>query len=280
METKPDMKGLSTKTKELMQKLTKNLKSADFKDAAAALRDLAEQLKSDDLSIDEKKALAREMKKIAEKMQGAGASDDLAKLLREMESSTSPQDMQKLMKQCKAAAQDMSEMADFCDQAGDMKSMKDGLSEAKQAMLGDSFSDFDAKEVEQYLDNETASLGGKCEGNGEGDMPGKGKGGTGGEGQGRGGTPLESMSDTSFKSEISPSKINKGKILHQLFISGIPEKGEARVEYADVVESAKQHAANSLARDRIPREYEDIVKSYFDSIELQKQNDVNEPSSP
>ena len=53
-------------------------------------------------------------------------------------------------------------------------------------------------------------------------------------------------------------------------MSGVPEKGEALVEYSDVVRSAKQDAAGSLARDKIPREYEDMVKTYFDSLELEK----------
>ena len=106
---------------------------------------------------------------------------------------------------------------------------------------------------------------GDCDGQGE--IPGQGQGGTGGEGQGRGGAPLENRTATTFQDEFSESQLNRGTILNQLFVKGVPERGEATSEYADVARAARQHAASSLAQDKIPREYEEMVKKYFDTIE-------------
>ena len=263
LQTQPDMQGVAPETQEQLKELMKNLTGGNFKDAGEALRELANQLKGNDLSAEQKQALAREMRKITEQMQGEGCSEELAKLLRDIEAA--PEDLESLLKQCQRAGREMEELAKFCDESDGLKAMREGLAEAKQEMLGESFSDFDATEVEQYLEGE-ASLGGKGAGPG-----------TGGEGMGRGGQPLENMTETTFKSKMSPSKINKGKILHQLFISGVPEKGEAFTEYVDVVRAAKEHAAGSLARDRIPREYEDMVKTYFDSLDLEKPNEDQAP---
>jgi len=284
-DTIPDMKGLSPESQKQLQELAKDFKDAKLGDAAKALRELAKQLESKDLSPEQKKALARELAKMAEKMQGGQMSEDMAKLMRQIEAS--PEDMEELLKQaCDKAGDQMNELAQFADECENLKAMKEGLQDAKKEMMGDSFSGFDAKEVEQYMEGE-AQLGEGQGGNGQGQGmglgvdEGSGSGdGTGGEGQGRGGLPLENRTDTAFKNEMSKSKVNQGKILHQLFVSGIPEKGEAAVEYSDVVQAAKQQAASSLARDRIPREYEDMVKTYFDSLETEKKEKEDDKSAP
>ena len=131
--------------------------------------------------------------------------------------------------------------------------------------------------VSKRLDSALGMGMGDGDGDGQGDGTGQGfgtgQGGTGGEGQGRGGEPLENKTATGFEDKKTATKLGKGKILHQLFVSGTPEKGEALVEYTDVARAAKQQAASSLAREKIPREYENIVKDYFDSLEIKKKED-------
>jgi RNA polymerase-interacting CarD/CdnL/TRCF family regulator len=269
LQATPDMNGLAPESRKQLKKLLDDFKTGDFKSAAESLRELAKQMQSKSLSADEKKDLARELAKLCDSMKGQGLSEELSKMLRQMESSSTSQD--ELLKQCQQAGSELNELAKFCEQADGMKAMKDGLKEAKKEMLGDCFSDFDAKEVEKNME---AEANGGCAGLGvegqEGDGSGSGDG-TGGHGKGRGGLPLENMSATNFKNEMSPSKLNKGKILQQLFVSGVPEKGEAVAEYSDVVESARKQAASSLAKDKIPREYESLVKSYFDSLDTKRE---------
>lgn len=254
LSRRPNMEGLPPASRDSLKNLTESLKSADFGRAAEALRDLAKQLESRTLSPDEKKALARELARLADPLRGGLLGENLADRLRWIEAS--PADLADLLRQCEDAGRSLEDLARFCEECDGLREMREGLREAKQAMLGDSFSGFDAKEVEAYL-RSGASLG--CRGDGPG---------TGGEGRGRGGRPLENKTETEFKSQLSPSRINKGRILHQLFVSGVPEKGDAPAEYAEVIQAARQHAASSLARDQVPREYEAMVKAYFDSLEV------------
>ena len=252
-----------------LEDFVKGLNQGDMKKAAQALRDMSSQMKSGKLSPEDKKALARELSKTIEKMREKGAKlgDALSKMLKDIESS--PEDLEALLKKCDMAGKDLEELADFCDNCEGMSAMKEGLKEAKKSMLGDSFKEFDPKAVEAMMEQE-AAMGalGMCEGEGQLGGSGNGNGnGTGGQGRGRGGNPLENASDTAFVNRMSPGQIQQGKILHQLFISGVPDKGEALTEYSDAVKAARQEAASSLARDRIPREYEGMIKTYFDSLE-------------
>lgn len=262
-----------------LEDLVKGLNQGDMKKAAQALRDMSGQLKSGKLSPDDRKALAHELSKTIEKMQDKGArpGDALSKMLKDIEAS--PEDLEALLKKCDMAARDMDELADFCENCDSMSAMKEGLKDAKKAMLGDSFKDFDPKAVEAMMEQE-AAMGRLGMGEGAGQCEGSGNGnGTGGQGRGRGGNPLENASDTAFVNKMSPGHMQQGKILHQLFISGVPDKGEALTEYSDVLKSARQEAASSLARDRIPREYEGMIKTYFDSLEPGSTKEEGNPNA-
>lgn len=250
-----DPAGLSEQSRSQLEDLKDNLKNGDFAAAADALNKLAERLQDKALSTEERQAIAREMAKVASQLMPEGMNSELAKQLSEIASSTA--DIQDLMKACEKAAGDMKELAGTCSSCAGAKAMKDGLNDAKKAMLGSGFEGFDAKAVEDAMAAEAASarLGGMGNGNG-----------TGGEGQGRGGNPPEAPTDTTFKDEFSASQLNKGKILHELFVAGVPEKGDARREYSDLMDAAREDAAGALARDKIPLEYETMVKQYFDSL--------------
>lgn len=268
MSVEPNPEGLSKIDQEQLKKLKDGFNKGDMQQAADALKDLAKKLQDPDLSPEEKKALARELAKMADQMKGESNSQELSKLLKQIESSDG--NLQELLQQCEKASQELQEMADFCKQCDESGKMQEGLADAKKEMLGDSFSGFDAKEVEQYMEQQAQAqmsqsgqglgmgIPGECEGNG---------GAMGQRGHGRGGEALENMTDTAFKDENEKSKMNRGKILQEVFVTGTPEKGDAPVEYTEIVKAARQQAASSLARDRIPQEYEDMVKGYFDSLD-------------
>jgi len=181
------------------------------------------------------------------------------------------------------AQQQMEEMANELEQMESLEQMREGLAQAKESMMGEGFGGLDEKSIEERMRQE-ASLGmgeggeqgeGQGEGEGEGgEGNGNGKGGTGGRGQGQGGKVAENRTDTSFKSELSNSRINQGKIVNQLSVYGVPDTGEAREEYTGAVLSAKQAAAGALARSKVPREYENMVRNYFDTLTPQ------EPATP
>ena len=263
LRTAPDTRGLSDENSKNLKALLNALNQGQYRDAADAARRLAEALTDARLSPEEKKALARELAKLADALKGSGLSEALARQLADMAAST--EDLESLLKGCEMAASELQEFARFCEGCQGLNAMKEGLGDAKKAMLGDAFSDFDAREVEQYMASQ-AQLGGSGAGLG-----------TGGSGQGRGGLPLENRTETAFKPKLSPSQVGKGTVLQQLFVAGVPEKGEALVEYTDVLRSAREEAAGSLARETVPREYESMVKTYFDSLEVSPDNDASAP---
>ncbi len=360
-------KDLNKESADQLRKLASHLRQGNLNDAAENMRNLARQLLSDDLTEEEKQALARELAKVMDQFQGDKDAEDLAKLLKQAQKSppASPnqqnqpnqsnpgqnQTTAQNQKQPKAnnnpanqqnpnqqqnqpnpnqqpnqqqhncqnpanckngscknsrpgsqnqagnqgqggqsgqpggqsrqgdgqntaqtledAAGRMNQMADNMEQMDSLKQMQEGLDGARKEMLGKEFEGFDPKQVEEYLKEESqASLGKK--GSGGTGQGGKGKGnGTGGAGQGRGGRPPERMTATGLEKQMSNSKMQKGKILNQRWIYGVPEAGDAQREYTNEIRSAKEDAMNSLAKSKVPREYEEHVKQYFSNLEPQ-----------
>ena len=181
-------------------------------------------------------------------------------------SALSPEEQRRAGGQCAAA---LSSAASALEQFDAYRQMREGLQAAKEQILGDGCESLDVKEVEEYLAREAdGALG--CPSGTAGDGRGPG---TGGRGMGRGGDPLEEMSATAAAAVRSPSQVSRGAILHQMFVYGVPEKGEALEAYTNIARAAKQEAANSLARNRVPREYEELVKSYFDALDVTREED-------
>lgn len=276
LETAMDDEDLAPESRRLMRQLAKSLRQDDMQKAAEALRELAKQMEGDKLTDEQKLAAAKQMQKVAEQMQGPEAAKKLQELVQQMQSGQ--MDQQQLKQKMSEAAKGMESMANTAEQFDAMQQMKEGLDAARKEMLGDSFKNFDAKQVENYMEEEyQASLGScpSCAG-GEGQCQAHGKGsgnGTGGEGQGRGGDPPETMTATATKDVKENTKVLRGKILHQMFFYGVPEKGEALEEYRSLASAAKQEAVGSLAKTKVPREYEQMVKKYFDSLEVKENND-------
>jgi hypothetical protein len=46
-------------------------------------------------------------------------------------------------------------------------------------------------------------------------------------------------------------------------------KGEARRDFAEVVEAGRARAADAISENQIPRKYEEAVKKYFGQLEQQ-----------
>lgn len=272
LAAQPNLDALPTQSRAATEQLTQSLKQGDFAKAGDALRDLARQLAGTSLTDVQKQALARELGKVASALKDSETWRALADALRKLESSraTSPD----LLNQCRQAASQCADAASECQAMQELKAMQEGLAQAKQAMLGDSFKNFHPEAVAKAMAREAATLGmqgqGQGQGQGMGSCPGAGSGegnGTGGQGRGRGGQPPENITDTAFKSRFSAGKVRQGTILQQFAVSGIPTKGDALVDYRETVEAARQQAASSLAQEHIPQEYESMVKSYFDSLD-------------
>jgi len=295
-----DEQGLSEAAKNELKQLTDALKNNDLKQAAEAMHKLAEQMGDKQASSEQQQALAREMQKLVQNMPSSALPKGLNKHLAQMQEQAkndgdkqgdkqgkpggkpgdkqdgSPSDQPGDSKQAQQQAQqEMNQLAQQMDEMNQMQDLQKGLADAKKEMVGDNYSGFDEKSTEDMMRQE-ASLGegegqmpGEGQGQGQGQGKGKGKGngpGQGGEGHGQGAPAQENKTATTFKSELTNSKINQGKIVNQTFVYGVPEKGEALEEYINTVQAAKQDATSALSRSKVPREYEDMVKNYFDTI--------------
>jgi len=84
--------------------------------------------------------------------------------------------------------------------------------------------------------------------------------------QGQGGLAQQQQTNVGFKVTRQKVKTGKGAIIGQFLVDGEQVKGEASHEFAEVVSAAEHDATDSVNRDRIPRQYQKAVKSYFSTV--------------
>ncbi len=99
---------------------------------------------------------------------------------------------------------------------------------------------------------------------GSGTKPGRGMGKLG---RGRGGLAPEEETGVGFKIERGKVKTTKGSIIGQFLIDGEQVKGEVNTEFVELMTSAQREASDRINRDRIPRQYQKAVKSYFSNVQ-------------
>jgi hypothetical protein len=62
--------------------------------------------------------------------------------------------------------------------------------------------------------------------------------------------------------------MGKGKIVGSWFMKGEPPKGTASAEYSEVQRAAAEEAQEAMSKQKVPSEYRDYVREYFDSIRV------------
>lgn len=86
-------------------------------------------------------------------------------------------------------------------------------------------------------------------------------------GQGAGGVAEEQKTDVAFKVERQKVDTRKGAIIGQFLIDGEQVKGQATQGLAEIVTASERDATDSINRDRIPRQYQKSVKSFFSTVQ-------------
>ena len=99
--------------------------------------------------------------------------------------------------------------------------------------------------------------------------------------QGRGGRAEQEASNVAFKTERQKVHTGKGAIVGQLVFEGEQIPGEASSELSRTVAAAEREASDLIHRDRVPRQYQKAVRSYFSKIkkDLKSSTDAD-PESP
>ena len=262
--------------KSLQDRLARQDLSPEAREALSkALGQLADQLRqiaADRKSLEEALAFHGLDKKLAD-LDEAALRDALEK------SGLSPETIEKLLQQaraCRAAGQSCNSLAKALGKCAGA-----GLSPADLAALADQLNGLDALAqqlalmdvLQSELDAAMAIVGaglGITPGMGAGlgsyqAGAGQGTGGTGGPGQGSG--PVDTAAEPVKTQGMRVSgQGGAGPIIATWNTQEEQVRGEATRAAADVLQAAKDTAAEAVSENRIPSRYHEAVKAYFGSL--------------
>jgi len=155
-------------------------------------------------------------------------------------------------------------LAGAADQLGELEQLEQEMNQLDSAMA-------DLQDARNDLDKPCSNCQGsgmingqscpRCQGSGK--QPG---GGMGKLGQGRGGLAPEQETDVAFKTERAKVHTGKGVIIGQFLVDGEQVKGEVSSSVAKVIPAAERDASDRINRDRVPRQYQKAVKTYFSNV--------------
>jgi len=279
----------------LNNEINQALAKGDFGKAAELLNELRKQLEEGKLSEADKKALAGQLqdlgkqldklaaqqKAMEEALDKAGLDKKLAGLdeqkLREAlkKAGLTDKQIEELVNKCKACQQACAQ----CRKLGKaMVGAGGGLLEGELVLgelagIGEKLSDMEAaaqrlaliQKALEEIDGAVACLG-QCPGDKAGlklqPWAGPGPGG-----------PAFGPRETGPETPVSHQKTGvknqsaEGPIIASWYIKGPQVKGEAKRKLVEVVQAAKDRAAEAVSDNRIPREHQPVVKKYFSEME-------------
>jgi hypothetical protein len=294
---------------EMSKKLQDGSMSPEQKQQAQAqLQKLAQQLDK----------LGKDKTEMEKKLQQAGMSKEAAKeamknpeaMKKAMEALKNMTEEQKkeLMKMASAqskAGQQCEKMGEAMDKMA--KGMgKQGMNEeGLEGMKGMGGQLDDMEMMSKDLDGLEAAMGecagqlaqlGECMGNCKnggtsdpnkaspwkaGDTNKLGQGGTGGPGRNMGGNGRDGKEQAFTTEKVQAGvKTGKGPIIGSRIVYGEQSKGSSVAEFADAVEAASKSAAEAIETQQVPREYQNVVKTYFGHLKDKTGEKAAEPAQP
>lgn len=275
----------SEEDKEMVQKIGAQLEELSKQlDKIALDDDLKKQLEQAGLKKEDvEKALERLSKKDLEQLQkkleeggmNKEQAEQLAKKLQQKQESKSmasklAQSMKGSASQAKSGAAEAAsaKLAQAGQQLSELEQLEQEMSQLEAA--GNAVAD-----AKNNLDNGCKSCGGSGK---QGEKPCSACGGKGGKSgqsaggmgtdpaQGRGGRAESEPAQVAFKSERQKVHTGKGAIVGQLVFEGEQIPGEATSEISKAVAAAEREASDAIHRDRVPRQYQKAVRSYFSKL--------------
>ena len=281
----------------LSQKLRLALAKGDFAQASELLKQLQKDIAQGKLNEQQQKALAgqlqelgKQIKELAEKnaelekeLEKLGLDKSLAGLdqdqLRDalQKQGLSSEQIEKLMKKAAASQLAMSQCAGlgsamaavggggngtFPDGLGSLTDQLDGFESLSQQLM---LMEFSLAEI----NNAIAGLGDGMQWMGQG-LYAMGDGG--GYGEGIGTMPGDAylsdpLQQSATKKTRATSKVGEGPVIASWYFQGAQVKGEAQRDFTEVIQAARDSAAEAISENQIPRRYEDAIKSYFGRLE-------------
>jgi len=226
----------------------------------------------------------KQARELLEKLKGLDARQMAERLSQELADSGLSQEQirelarkmaqqQRAMQQLRSLAQALAQCAQGCQQCqGGGQAGAAALAQALDGALGE----LSALELtEQMLNELRAQLTeledlkeGVCQGDyGEAGSGSSDSSGPPGRkpGQGFGALPRQ-RAPHGYQTTKAPTRPRGGEIIGQLLIDGPQIKGEARAEATAAVIAAQRDAEDAIERDEIPRQYERVVRFYFERL--------------
>lgn len=229
-------------SKEQAKKLLEQLKNMDPKQVEKALQK----------ALAEKGVSKEQIKKLAQKMA----------------------QQKQLQQQMKQMAQAMQQAAQACKnpngQGQDGKDSGEGqmsLDSAMGMMSDLEMADQMMQELQAQLSDLDSLKQGVCRNPNQG-RPDSDKIGNQGpqQGLGYGATTGKQAAAHGYKSTKVKSQIRGGEIIGQMLVDGPQVKGELSAEAREAVNAAQRDATDAIEREEVPRQYEKVLREYFESL--------------
>jgi len=279
--------------------LDRALARSDFREAAEQARKLREQVREANLSDEARQALAEQLEKLTRQLEGladearcrreALADAGLDEALAELDDEQLPEalkDQGLTDEQVRQLLEKMDAQRRACEALGRLTKSTGRcgrcagageLTEAELAELIERLHELEAAEgrltlLEEGLDDIEDAVA--LLGAGQGgltlpvDMQDDPRTGSGmGTGRASGKRPSDDGGETGLQASGVKNRPGEGQVIASWYFQGGQVKGEARRELTEVIQAAKDGAAEALNENRIPRKYEESVKKYFGQLE-------------
>ena len=294
------------------REMAQNILNGRFGAAAQQARELQKKLKEGDLSDEEKKKLAEDLKKLSDMLKGEqqgrspALSEALAKTAAGLKLGELGADgLQLTPDQAPDGELSLEDVASILEQLDKLNLAMIELGECQFKMLGPSeFCRICGAKLKPCQSpghcpgcgpgHACYGLCGACAGSGWGNCCGAGMGpwrpgynpnfgrGMGGPGRGRGGStgPLPDVEDA-FAPTMLPGEMTKGKFLASIVQRAAPDQdAEPTQEFiTELLVEAKQEAEQALTKEEIPPGAREFVRQYFGSLESEPTPQVADQSA-
>ncbi len=232
--------------KEDLKRMLENLKKED-------IEQIKKQLADKGMS---QKQISKMMQQLKKQQTAGNLAKQLAKAMRQSSSGADKGQMGKAMAGLSQAGDQLSEL--------EMLEMEMSQMDSTMAGLNDMRNNLDKPcPTCKGTGRKNGKKCGTCQGSGN--KPGSGMGKS--AKQGRGGLASEQKTATGFKMQREKVHTGQGSIIGQMLIDGEQIKGDVSSGLAEVVTAAERDASDRISRDRIPRQYQKAVKSYFSQMQ-------------
>ena len=254
--------------------LAEQLERGQVAAAMESLDQLAEKLADPNLTEEEREEIARQLEEAADQAQGF---DELQKNLQEAADQARQGNAEEARQAIAKAQENLDDLMESMQNAQNLQQMMNAMKKAGAAI---------------GAGKKWGRMKGQGQGQGQGRGPGQGQGLGGGFGKWSDGsdplpaekTELQDQSnmfqqddeargisdrDDSFEANrFSPDQIkgdiSPGSSMPSMPLKGVHIKGQSKATFQEVIDQIQNSEAESVDQTRIPRAYQDAVKSYFD----------------